>query len=82
MLYSFFTGYPEYQKVFRGFAEIPIDQLATNKRLIAHGFTVMTAISGLVDNLEDPEVLTELLLNTGRNHKKRELTPGDFVVRT
>jgi hypothetical protein len=82
VLYSFFTGYPEYQKVFRGFAEIPIDQLATNKRLIAHGFTVMTAISGLVDNLEDPEVLTELLLNTGRNHKKRKLTPGDFVVRT
>jgi len=78
--YSFFTGFPEYQKVFRGFASIPLDQLATNKRLMAHGFTVFSSIAGLVDNLEDPEVLDELLLNTGRSHIKRGLKPGDFQV--
>jgi hypothetical protein len=40
----------------------------------------MTAINGLVDNLDDPEVLTELLLKTGQNHQKRKLKLGDFQV--
>jgi hemoglobin-like flavoprotein len=74
----FFKGYPEYQKLFRGFADVPLDQLAENKRLKAHAFTVMNAINGLVDNLDDPEVLTELLIKTGQNHQKRKVKPGDF----
>jgi len=74
----FFTGYPEYQRIFKGFADIPLEKLADNKRLVAHGVTVMTAINGLVDNLDDVEVLKELLINTGRNHAKRNLKIGDF----
>jgi len=74
----FFTGFPEYQKIFRGFADIPLEQLSTNKRFIAHAYTVMSALSALVDNLDDPEVLSELLLNVGRNHIKRKLKKGDF----
>jgi len=60
---------------------VPLDQLKENKRLKAHAFTVMTAINGLVDNLDDPEVLTELLLKTGRNHAKRGTKAGDFQVK-
>ncbi|CAL8148411.1 unnamed protein product [Orchesella dallaii] len=74
----FFTGYPEYQKLFRGFADVPLDKLPENKRLQAHAFTVLNAINGLVDNLDDPDVLTELLLKTGRNHARRKLRRGDF----
>jgi len=74
----FFTGFPEYQKIFRGFADIPLSELSTNKRLTAHAYTVFSTITALVENLDDPEVLTELLLNVGRSHHKRKLNKGDF----
>jgi len=74
----FFTQYPEYQSLFRGFADVPLDRLSDNKRFQAHAFTVLNAINGLVDNLDDPEVLTELLLKTGQNHGRRSLKRGEF----
>lgn len=81
MYYSFFGGYPEYQKKFRGFADVPLEKLAENKRLQAHAFTVLNAINGLVDNLDDPDVLNVLLHKTGQNHGgKRNLKRGDFEV--
>lgn len=77
----FFQQYPDYQKKFRSFANVPVAELADNKRLQAHAFTVMKAIDGLIDNLDDPEVLTELLQRTGANHARRGLVIADFQVR-
>jgi len=77
-LLHFFTGFPEYQKLFRGFADVPLEKLGENKRFQAHAFTVLNAINGLVDNLDDPEVLSELLLKTGQNHGRRTLKRGEF----
>jgi len=77
-LIHFFVGFPEYQKLFRGFADIPVEKLAENKRFQAHAFTVLNSINGLVDNLDDPDVLSELLLKTGQNHARRTLKRGDF----
>jgi len=77
---SFFTNYPEYQRKFRGFADVPLDQLRENKRLKAHGFTVLSSIDGLVNNMDDPDVLSELLFKIGQNHSKRQLKTGDFQV--
>jgi len=77
-LIHFFSGFPEYQKLFRGFADIPLEKLSENKRFQAHAFTVLNAIDGLVDNLDDPEVLTELLIKTGQNHARRTLKRGEF----
>ena len=80
IFHSFFNQYPEYQQKFPGFAHVPLDQLAENRRLKAHAITVMNAINGLVDNLDDPEVLTELLIKTGQNHARRKLQLSDFTV--
>ncbi|OXA57298.1 globin [Folsomia candida] len=74
----FFTMFPEYQKLFRGFADTPMDQLPENRRFKAHAFTVVSAINGLIDNLDDPEMLCELLVKTGQNHAKRSIKIGDF----
>lgn len=72
--------FPEYQKLFRGFADTPMDQLPENRRFKAHAFTVVSAINGLIDNLDDPEMLCELLVKTGQNHAKRSIKIGDFKV--
>lgn len=80
-IHSFFTGYPEYQKMFRSFADIPLAELHKSKRLIAHGYTVMTSLTALVENLDDPEVLNELLHTVGRNHGRRKVKVGDFEVK-
>ncbi|CAG7834222.1 unnamed protein product [Allacma fusca] len=74
----FFQTFPEYQRKFKGFADVPLVQLAENKRLKAHAFTVLNAINGLIDNLDDLEVLNELLFKTGQNHIKRNLKISDF----
>ncbi|CAL8101769.1 unnamed protein product [Orchesella dallaii] len=74
----FFTDYPIYQKSFRSFANVPFDDLPQNKRFQAHAFTVMNAIDGMVNNLDDPEMLDEMLLRTGINHGKRKLTGEAF----
>ena len=39
------------------------------------------AISSMVDNLDDVEVLVELLKNTGENHSNRGVPKEDFDVR-
>ncbi|ODN02116.1 Globin [Orchesella cincta] len=74
----FFTDYPNYQKSFRSFANVPFDDLPQNKRFQAHAYTVMNAIDGMVNNLDDPEMLDEMLLRTGVNHGKRKLTGQAF----
>jgi len=74
----FFEMYPHYQKNFKGFANVPREQLQENKRYQAHAFTVVSAINGMIDNIDDPELLSELLIKTGQNHKRRLIKIEDF----
>jgi len=73
-----FQEYPEYQHLFKAFADIPMDKLATNGRLIAHVTSVMYAMSSLIDNLDDLECLVELLHKIGISHKPRNLKAEHF----
>jgi len=74
----FFTMFPDYQKKFRGFADTPFDKLPENGKFRAHAFIVVSAINGMINNLEDPELLGELLVKTGLSHAKRDITVQDF----
>jgi hemoglobin-like flavoprotein len=49
-----------------------------NKKLLAHATNVMYAITMLVDNIEDTEVLVEMLKKLGRNHYRRKITVQHF----
>ncbi|CAG7830087.1 unnamed protein product [Allacma fusca] len=77
----FFKQYPHYQLQFKSFAKVPLEELTENRRFKAHAFTLMSALNGFIENLDDVEMLDELLLKTGENHAKRKLAQEDFVVR-
>jgi hemoglobin-like flavoprotein len=70
----FFTENPTYQANFKSFKDVPLKELRGNKKLAAHAATVLYAITALVDNLDDPEVITEMLLKTSGAHFKRNIT--------
>lgn len=72
--------FPEYQRLFKAFADVPADKLVKNGKLLGHATSVMYAINSIVDNLEDPGCLVELLHKTGTNHKQRNLTALHFQV--
>ncbi|XP_045602393.1 globin D, coelomic [Procambarus clarkii] len=74
-----FQDEPIIQTRFKGFAGVPEAELRKSKRLVAHGTTVMMAITSMVDNLDDVSVLVELLKNTGANHKNRGIPREDFA---
>ncbi|XP_042230174.1 globin-like [Homarus americanus] len=73
-----FREEPQLKTRFKGFMNKTEDQLRENKRLAAHGTTVLTAITSMVDNLDDVGVLVELLQTTGVNHKNRGIPKQDY----
>nr|XP_053653311.1 globin-like isoform X1 [Cherax quadricarinatus]XP_053653313.1 globin-like isoform X1 [Cherax quadricarinatus]XP_053653314.1 globin-like isoform X1 [Cherax quadricarinatus] len=75
-----FQDAPLIQTRFKGFVGLTEDELRTNKRLVAHGTTVLMAITSMVDNIDDVSVLVELLKNTGANHNTRGIPKDDFAL--
>lgn len=57
---------------------MPISELKGNKKVLAHALSVLSAISSLVENLDDPEVLVEMLIKTGGNHFRRHIQVEQF----
>ena len=74
----FFTENPGYQAKFAGFKDVPINEIRGNKKVLAHALNVLYAISALVDNLDDPECLVEMLQKLGRNHYRHQITVPMF----
>ncbi|XP_066583877.1 globin isoform X2 [Prorops nasuta] len=68
---SFFTKYPDYQKYFEAFKNVPISELSTNKKYQAHCISVITALSNIVDSLNNAELLTATLTSLAERHQKR-----------
>lgn len=66
--------------MFKSFADVPVDQLPNNKKLHAHAFSVMYAVSSMVENLNDIECLVEILVKTGQSHGNRSVTIQQFDV--
>lgn len=75
---KYFQEHPEYQKFFRAFSDVPLSELRGNRRLLAHATSVMYAITSVVDNLDDPDCLIELLAKIGVSHIPRNLARHHF----
>jgi hemoglobin-like flavoprotein len=73
-----FEENPSYQQLFKSFKDVPVSELKANKKLLAHANNVMYAVTMLVDNIEDTEVLKELLTKLARNHRRRKITSEMF----
>lgn len=54
--------------------------MRVNKKLLAHGTYVMYTIGMLVDHLEDPETLEQMLKRLARNHYRRKVQITAFEL--
>ncbi|XP_043585650.1 cytoglobin-2-like [Bombus pyrosoma] len=75
---TFFKTYPEYQRYFSAFADVPFDELPANKRFQAHCVSVITALNSVIDSLHDPGLMEASLISLGERHKKRGQTKEEF----
>lgn len=80
MLRSLFKAYPEYQKMFKQLADIPLDKLATAPKMRAHGSVVMNNVDAMIDALPEQECIEEIIRKIVVTHAPRKVTPGHFEV--
>ncbi|XP_029680031.1 globin [Formica exsecta] len=78
VMIAFFKQYPEYQKQFKPFKDIPIDELPKNKRFQAHSASIISTFSKLIEQMYDPELMHASLINLIEKHKNRGQTQEQF----
>jgi hypothetical protein len=59
---------------------LSLQELEGSKKLCAHATNVMYALTSVIDNLDDPECLTEMLIKLGQNHSHHRVTEKGFEV--
>lgn len=78
----FFTAFPDYQRQFKSFKDVPLSggraEARINKKLLAHGTYVMYTLGMLVDNLENPALLEQMLKRLAHNHYRRRINITAF----
>ncbi|XP_064487951.1 uncharacterized protein LOC135400146 [Ornithodoros turicata] len=73
-----FSRYPEYKMLFPALRHVPFGELSQDPRLMAHGMAVFYFLSAMVDSLENPDTLVELIRKNSLNHVRRAVTPHHF----
>ncbi|KAL7300188.1 globin [Trichogramma pretiosum] len=79
IMITFFKKHPEYQKLFGAFKDLPVDELAANKKFQAHCLSIITALNNVVDSMGDPALLEANLLAIGERHHRRGNTREQFL---
>jgi hypothetical protein len=59
---------------------MPLSELRISKKLTAHAANVMYSLTCVVDNLDDPLCLKELLIKLGKNHGQHKVDEKGFNV--
>ncbi|XP_076652825.1 globin 1 isoform X1 [Halictus rubicundus] len=75
---AFFTKYPEYQQSFEPFKDIPVTELAANKKFQAHCASIIATLNTVIESLHDPELMEASLISLAERHKKRGQTKEEF----
>ncbi|XP_033215618.1 extracellular globin-E1 [Belonocnema kinseyi] len=75
---AYFKKYPEYQKFFVSFKDIPLEELPGNHKFQAHCLNVITALGIAIDAINNPPLLEASLTNLGERHRKRGQTREHF----
>lgn len=74
-----FTKHPQYVKLFRHFRGKSLKVLQGDPKFKAHASAVGHQFSALVDSLEDPEILVELIRKNASNHiQHKGVQPSHF----
>nr|XP_037273483.1 globin-like [Rhipicephalus microplus] len=76
---ALFARYPDYQRIFKPFADVPLQQLPRSEVATAHALVVFYFITNIVDAMDDADLLTELVRKNARNHLRRPMGPQYFA---
>ncbi|XP_043262258.1 globin-like [Colletes gigas] len=76
---SYFKQYPQYQKVFHAFKDIPVDELPTNNKFRAHCQFIISTLNNAFCALDDVCLMNETLLSTGQRHGRRGQSRQEFI---
>lgn len=77
----FFEKYPDEQKKFAAFADVPHNELSGNAKFISHSLSIMFSLSSMISSLDDDEVNEALMMKQITNHKPRGVTLEKYKVR-
>ncbi|XP_046573943.1 globin-like [Haliotis rubra] len=72
-LIKFFKDYPEDKTFFEAFKDKKPEELRDNPKMRAHASIVMHALTSVVDNLDDPECLIDILQRNAQSHFGRNI---------
>lgn len=78
LVLAYFKKYPESQKEFKAFKDIPIDELSKNKRFQAHCVNVIATLGKAIEQMNDSELMEASVINFTEKHKIRGQTQKHF----
>ncbi|KAL2717224.1 globin 1 isoform X1 [Vespula squamosa] len=78
VMLAYFKKYPEHQRSFPAFKDMPIDQLNNNKKFQAHCAGIIATISTVIDSLQDADLLVANIVIFAERHRKRGQTIKSF----
>ncbi|XP_051158534.1 globin isoform X2 [Leptopilina boulardi] len=78
IMIAYFKKYPEYQKLFASFKDVPLEELPNNKKYQAHCLNIVTALGSVIDAINDPPLMEASLISLGERHRKRGQTKEQF----
>ncbi|XP_076636745.1 globin-like [Colletes latitarsis] len=76
---SYFKQYPQYQKVFPAFKDIPVDELPTNNTFKAHCQFIIATLNNAFCALDDICLMNAVLHSTGQRHGRRGQSRQEFI---
>ncbi|XP_077494898.1 globin-like [Amblyomma americanum] len=79
---ALFARYPEYQRMFRAFKDVPLEELPRNGVVKAHALAVFYFITVIIESMDDNDLLTELVRKNARNHLRRPVGPEHYANMT
>lgn len=69
------------KSMFEQFRTVEKQDLGTSQSLENHALLVMNALDEAIANMDDPEYLIEMLLTTGKSHRRfDDFVPDSFWV--
>ncbi|XP_057367321.1 uncharacterized protein LOC130688364 [Daphnia carinata] len=78
VLFRFIKAHPEYQKMFKSFANVPQAELMTNGNFLAQAYTILAGLNVVIQSLNSQELLAAQLNALGGAHQPRGTTPIMF----
>lgn len=80
IFFRYFQNYPENKNYFIDFRNRTITDLQGCPRLLFHGSNVMTTIGSIIQYLNDPGTLVDLIKKVGYGHGRRGIKLQAFEV--